>query len=336
MNPKTLLVLLITLPTQAASFNCAKATSPQEKAICATPELSRLDDQLSAAYKSALTQLSPQAQTNLREDQSAWQNWLATICQPSKDLAKCMTTPYRDRTKTLQKSITRKDSTTFYTRTISLAHRDDPMPPEVPSGEYNGIGYITINYPQADNPTPALATWNQAIHTTIQQFTTFNQTSSLTPNDAKGADTDTTATIQNLTPTRIDTSMSLFTMGHGAAHPAEAYAIFHWLLRQNRAMLPTDIFRTNTTWQPALAQHCWQALKKQFPGKDSFLLLKSPSDKSLLDVIRDPDNWQILPSGLKINFPEYSVTPRVAPAAPVLVPWSTLKPYLVPAFDPSS
>ncbi len=38
----------------AASFDCAKARSKTEKAICGDPELSKLDEQLAAAYKAAL------------------------------------------------------------------------------------------------------------------------------------------------------------------------------------------------------------------------------------------------------------------------------------------
>jgi uncharacterized protein len=38
----------------AASFDCAKARSQVENAICSDPELGRLDEQLAVVYKSAL------------------------------------------------------------------------------------------------------------------------------------------------------------------------------------------------------------------------------------------------------------------------------------------
>ncbi|MCW2238951.1 lysozyme inhibitor LprI family protein [Azospirillum canadense] len=81
MRGCTLLVLsLLAAPSlaQAASFPCAKASTPTEKAICADPGLSKLDEQLSAAYRAALNQLSGsspeegQAQTVLKADQRAW------------------------------------------------------------------------------------------------------------------------------------------------------------------------------------------------------------------------------------------------------------------------
>ena len=43
---------------QAASFDCKKARSEDEKAICANPELSKLDDDLAAAFKAALGLMS--------------------------------------------------------------------------------------------------------------------------------------------------------------------------------------------------------------------------------------------------------------------------------------
>lgn len=48
------LVGLMPATSTAASFDCAKAQSPVEKAICKDAELGLLDEQLSAAYKLAL------------------------------------------------------------------------------------------------------------------------------------------------------------------------------------------------------------------------------------------------------------------------------------------
>lgn len=46
-------LFLTSLPSQAAGFDCAKATSPTEKAICADGKLSKLDSDLSTAWKNA-------------------------------------------------------------------------------------------------------------------------------------------------------------------------------------------------------------------------------------------------------------------------------------------
>ena len=45
---------MVPMAAHAAGFDCAKAASPTEKAICADPALSSLDGQLAAAWKKAL------------------------------------------------------------------------------------------------------------------------------------------------------------------------------------------------------------------------------------------------------------------------------------------
>ncbi len=46
--------LVVALPAQAASFDCAKAATKVEKLICGDAALSKLDEELNAAYKAAL------------------------------------------------------------------------------------------------------------------------------------------------------------------------------------------------------------------------------------------------------------------------------------------
>lgn len=73
MNTGLLFVMLpqfVVLSVQAASFDCAKATTKVEKIICDNPEISKLDDELSASYKTAL-QDEHQAES-IRQAQKQW------------------------------------------------------------------------------------------------------------------------------------------------------------------------------------------------------------------------------------------------------------------------
>ena len=58
MKRKFVLILCMSLVSTsglwAASFDCTKARSKVERAICSDPELGKLDEQLAVAYKSAL------------------------------------------------------------------------------------------------------------------------------------------------------------------------------------------------------------------------------------------------------------------------------------------
>ena len=54
------LLLLASGAAHAASFDCSKAKTPQEKAICGSPELSVADEQMAAAYKALLAAMTPE------------------------------------------------------------------------------------------------------------------------------------------------------------------------------------------------------------------------------------------------------------------------------------
>ncbi|WP_448202728.1 lysozyme inhibitor LprI family protein [Azospirillum sp. sgz302134] len=88
---------------QAASFPCAKASTPTETAVCANAGLSTLDERLSAAYRDALKQLSGsgpeegKAQSAVKADQKAW---LAERNACGADPA-CLRTAYERRLKVL-------------------------------------------------------------------------------------------------------------------------------------------------------------------------------------------------------------------------------------------
>jgi uncharacterized protein len=48
-----LFCLAAPIAAEAASFDCAKAGTPTEKAICKDPAVSKLDEQVAAAFKTA-------------------------------------------------------------------------------------------------------------------------------------------------------------------------------------------------------------------------------------------------------------------------------------------
>jgi uncharacterized protein YecT (DUF1311 family) len=64
---------LFALPTEAASFDCAKAVTKVEKLICADATLSKLDEELNSAYKSALQE---EEQANaIKQGQKQWMKY---------------------------------------------------------------------------------------------------------------------------------------------------------------------------------------------------------------------------------------------------------------------
>ncbi|MFZ2890517.1 lysozyme inhibitor LprI family protein [Sulfuricurvum sp.] len=72
------LIFLLSVTVFGASFDCAKATSKVEKMICADPELSALDENLSKAFKEALTVTDEKE--HLKEEQYYWLKYDRNTC----------------------------------------------------------------------------------------------------------------------------------------------------------------------------------------------------------------------------------------------------------------
>lgn len=75
----------------AASFDCSKASNPYEKAVCANPTLSSLDDQLAVIYKNARAKSAdPEALKKTQID------WIKATRQCASDTS-CIEKAYKDR-----------------------------------------------------------------------------------------------------------------------------------------------------------------------------------------------------------------------------------------------
>lgn len=72
-------------PPQSASFDCAKASHPLEKTICASPKLSKLDGEVAALYKARLALIFDKQA--FRGQQRDWQQVLRTRCAKRCDPA---------------------------------------------------------------------------------------------------------------------------------------------------------------------------------------------------------------------------------------------------------
>jgi len=90
--------VMIASLAQAASFDCAKAGTKVEHMICDNPEISKLDDDLSVAYKNALQDPTRAAATRFSQKQ-----WMEKYRNQCKDAA-CVKEAYGMRIKHLQEA----------------------------------------------------------------------------------------------------------------------------------------------------------------------------------------------------------------------------------------
>jgi uncharacterized protein len=74
----------------AASFDCGRASTEQERRICASPALSVLDEVLASAYADARERMDPDL---LKRDQRVWLKYWRNACQDDA----CLARAYADR-----------------------------------------------------------------------------------------------------------------------------------------------------------------------------------------------------------------------------------------------
>jgi uncharacterized protein len=82
-----LILGLLSLPraASAASFDCAKAGTPTEKAVCADPALSKLDEQVAAGFRAGLSKWpAGNWATYLRNEQRDWLKDRDSICKADR------------------------------------------------------------------------------------------------------------------------------------------------------------------------------------------------------------------------------------------------------------
>ncbi|WP_462323088.1 lysozyme inhibitor LprI family protein [Halochromatium sp.] len=86
----------------AASFDCAKASTPMENGICDTTEINRLDGEMGRLYSRLLDELAPGPREHLVREQRAWIDIRNNRCDPSvvgtsEEFRRCMDRLYERR-----------------------------------------------------------------------------------------------------------------------------------------------------------------------------------------------------------------------------------------------
>lgn len=333
------LLLLVSSAAHAASFDCSKARTPQEKAICASPGLSKADENLAAAYKNALAAVPREIATEVREDQRQWLRWIAVECPTGENtgeserretLAECLLRNYQSRIVDLQHMFLHEGGVTFVSRSINLIWPDAPG--ESPGWEdIHGYGTMKATWPQSTNDTAEWMAWNKAVVAVTQRLAAVPDGESSPSGKwlekwAADGDFEVSATVGLVSEELVTASVGIDGMGHSAGHPGGTEIEFNWLLKEKRELRPMDVFRKDSDWEKTIEALCSKELQQ--PNANLF----DDWEKKLPKVVLDSRNWQLDGKGLTIDFPDYSVSPHVSPVGPVTIPWTTLKPLLQPGF----
>ncbi len=344
------ILLLASGMAHAASFDCAKAKTPLEQAVCGSPELSAADDEMAAAYKAALAKVPPAMKATVRNDQLAWVHWMEVSCKaraplPSTEQMGLLSGFYASRTKELRSLVWRKGGVTFISRSIVLLTPVDPehehgaLPPASETPDY---GTLFASWPQSTSDTPEWKAWNKAIETAMRNVDWESEDTGKSEGGVSqkleadpDSDEDITVSVDFDGRELVTSSISESSSTHRAPHPNESIIRFNWLLKEKRELRPEDVFLADSGWDRMIQARCVKALRRQF-GADSEFFSNNDFANTLHKIIVHPRNWTFTDKGLVISFPENTIMPRVSPVNDVTIPWAVLKPLLQASFVRSS
>lgn len=305
------------LPAQGASFDCAKAASWIEQAICEDPALGRLDERMAAAYRHAreAAQKDPPALERLASEQKAW---LA-------ERDGCRLTPCIGR---------------VYERRIAKLRGTTETHPTEPLGEQmiqESSPHLSIEavYPVLPGEGPAVDAANREIRALVEGVIGSFRGQAGEYVAGPGAEgpgwegPDWSLTLDYDSPHRTDRLLAIPFTGYeytGGAHGMPLILPLIIDLSSGERVPPEGLFASGSPWLERLSELSLVALQ----GRD----LLSADDQWLREGTAPRlENFSLLfpgPDGLTVTFAPYSVAPYAAGIQEALIPYAELSGLLNP------
>ena len=310
---------------QGASFDCAKASTSFEEAICADEGLSEQDEVLAQAYATALGGLSTGAANEVKAGQKAWLNFAQRACsdeaQPiagayTEEQTQCLASTFRGRIGALEAS-RMQGGYRFYPIDRYLVQPD----PELKEGDF---GYKAaekeFHIVKIDRDDDLAVAFNTAIDELIVEQGDFFTpgTIDISPDDPT-SDYDITTQVSEVENYRISLTYNQWWYGHGAAHGNYFITHHHFLTEQKRMLEASDIFDAGD-WQATLVDLTIAHLKSDIGEENLF----DDYAKNVSEIAVQPVRWILSDKGLGTQFNIYEVTAYAAGAIEVTIPWDEL------------
>jgi uncharacterized protein len=305
--------VLLTLASgaEAASFDCAKASHPVEKAVCGNPDLSRLDEEVGRLYRDRLSLLSSQGQELLRRSQREWVAFVRKLCADGD--VECVDRHTKLRHDSLEQEFRRVGPYTFM---AVQRYALRPVSRHNPFRNTMKYSQLVQSYPRIDAPPPEAVFWNEIAK------------GNGLPDEAKeDEDYYSGFEVESATGELISLRRHIYLYGHGAAHGMSGSDGMNTVMKQARPLKAEDLFRQDTDW-PRLGDTAIRELRRQADTEDVELFKLKPAE--ITAAVAEPARWLIRPEGLVVLFHRYEVGPGSFGEREVLFPWAELRPYLQP------
>ncbi|HWT97032.1 MAG TPA: lysozyme inhibitor LprI family protein [Terriglobales bacterium] len=305
----------------AASFDCGKAGTDFEKAICVNSGLSDLDGQLSTKYNDALKKLSPDGQSTLRDGEKEWLHFVRAVClaRPvGEGRTDCLQLKYSDRLSALDAAALQIGGYTF-----SRIDHYASQPASLDKSEDHRPFETQVSYPYIDNAkTPEAKGFNQAALDLSHKKIDSNGYC-----DSSPADISTDFRIEPVGSSLviIERNLTWYCHGspHGDANPPERHS---YLLSPTFHELATnDIFAADKPWQDALTDGILGVISQQTTDMSP----KPNVDREeIKQLVVDPKNWQLSAEGISMSMPTGDWFGPFGSRTDILVKWEDLRPVL--------
>jgi len=318
----------VAAPAGAASFDCAKATTPLEIAICARPALSGADETMAAAFSAARGLLSPAASAVLLDNQRNWLAFAERACtddaEPKTaghyddDAVECLTSVFDQRIRIL-KAVGPVGELMFYS-VDEYAVAPDPDPES-----WSRVGTTEISFAQMDGDGAEAKALNAHVHALAEPLFAppFEDAEEGT------ADVSSTIAVRSVTPQLITLVIDEYVYGHGAAHGNYVISFSSFLRAERREVIAGDVF-AGGDWALALKPLVIERLAADAEAVTGETNMLWDDFTNLEDAIADPSRWEIGPDGIAFQFQPYEVAAYAYGAPQALMTWDELSPFLVP------
>lgn len=335
------IVLLLTgalmPPALAASFDCTKAGTAFEHAICDVPDLSVADEVMAKAFATAIGGLTKPAASFMRADQRDWLDFAARSCTDDGELltgtarydeeqAQCLEAAFGIRTRVLEGSRMLGGHRFF----VSSSYATEPDPDGVGDPDYFWkMATHAVSVPQLDGDDPLAEGFNAFIAANGPKLADAMDPSAEDGQASATSDSDDSLVVISAGPGRITSTLSTYWYGHGAAHGNGGTFYLHYLPKEGRGLEASDVF-TGAGWEQKLLD---LAVAQLNAAHGEWLMLDDPKD--IAGAVIDPKRWSFDSDyGLTVQFQPYEVAPYVYGAPTILLSWESLEDIKANNADP--
>lgn len=314
--PVAALAMLLAWPAvaqQGPSFDCAKASTDIERAICKDDKLAAADRAMAVAYTTLVAKLEGPAKEHLVRDQGQWivdRNRSCTAI--AYDVTYCLKQRYAARLETLKALA---DGSYPFITTQALYR----------SGKLGKVAWsYDIGYPQFDATTADFSALNAQFAAAARKAA-----ADATPKAADGIDREQQWTYeQGFRLSRPSADAILVALSFygfsGGAHGYGATTCTLVDMQSGKAAGPDAVFAGQ--WMDEMVRLVGADLKKQFVRKPGFEDALQPA--KLVELLRDPGHYCWRAGKLELVFNQYEVGPYAAGPYTVDIAMATLKPLL--------